>query len=559
MPLGRTPLFTRLSKILTAALRARVPHGGGLAPELPARRDFLAWTALGSVSSAVLACDDSEPVTPQGEARFTVVVVGAGLAGLHAARRLDQAGVEVRVYEASTRAGGRTLTRRGAFPDGQIAEMGGEFVDSNHVALQALVAELGLTLDDRQAEPAAIAETWWVEGENVPEATIVEQFGAVAERLLADLESADEDEVAYAELDETTLADYLDEVVPAASYAELHAVLTSAYRGEFGLETDEQSALNLIYLIGSDEPDPFRIFGESDERYHVHEGSDAIAAGLATALGDKVLFGRELNAIAEARDGYALRFGRGDGELVHARHVILALPFTTLRNVTLELPLSEEKRDIIEKLGYGTNSKVIGAFRTRSWRDEHDSSGSVTSDAAFQQVWDSSIGQDGEHGLLTNFLGGDRGRAGGDGDPELWFQSVASELELVFPGIREEYVEGSAARMQWPTAPNALGSYTCYRPGQWSYWGLEGMREGNLHFAGEHTSPDFQGWMEGAAETGAFAAAEVLNDLGVAYPTELADLLAQKLPQPTWGLGEAEEKRKRPLTRRRKLRAPAPG
>jgi hypothetical protein len=85
------------------------------------------------------------------------------------------------------------------------------------------------------------------------------------------------------------------------------------------------------------------------------------------------------------------------------------------------------------------------------------------------------------------------------------------------------------------------------------------MREGNLHFAGEHTSPDFQGWMEGAAETGAFAAAEVLNDLGVAYPTELADLLAQKLPQPTWGLGEAEEKRKRPLTRRRKLRAPAPG
>ena len=81
------------------------------------------------------------------------------------------------------------------------------------------------------------------------------------------------------------------------------------------------------------------------------------------------------------------------------------------------------------------------------------------------------------------------------------------------------------------------------------------MREGNLHFAGEHTSLDFQGWMEGAAETGAFVAAEVLNDLGIAYPEELAAILANKLPQETWGLGPAEEKRRRPLTRRRLLRA----
>jgi hypothetical protein len=116
-------------------------------------------------------------------------------------------------------------------------------------------------------------------------------------------------------------------------------------------------------------------------------------------------------------------------------------------------------------------------------------------------------------------------------------------------------VAGSARRAHWASAPNAKGSYTCYRPGQWSFWSTEGLREGNLHFAGEHTSLDFQGWMEGAAETGAFAAAEVLNDLGVAYPDELARILADKLPQETWGLGEAEEKRRRPLTRRRLLRA----
>src|SRR6185436_5215891 len=120
---------------------------------------------------------------------------------------------------------------------------------------------------------------------------------------------------------------------------------------------------------------------------------------------------------------------------------------------------------------------------------------------------------------------GDLGLAIGQADEEDWYRSVAAELDFVFPGVRDAYVDGSARRMHWPSAPYARGSYTCYTPGQWSFWQLEGVREGNLHFCGEHTSPDFQGWMEGAAETGAFVAAEVLNDLGIAYPAGLAAIL----------------------------------
>jgi monoamine oxidase len=565
MALGRTRLFTRLSKLVTGVLRERGlrnANGGG-GPLESGRRELLAFTALGSASALLPACEADDgyvPPEPTPEVtRVRVAVIGAGLAGLHAARRLQQAAVDVIVYEASNRVGGRTFTLRGEFPDDQIAEMGGELVDSNHVAMHALVDELGLTLDDRLAEPSETPEIWWIDGSAVAEDTIVEQFSAVAERMLEDLESADEDEDAYTELDETTLADYLEEVVPGDTYPELHAVLESAYRGEFGLEIAEQSALNLIYLIGSDEPDPFRIFGESDERYHIHEGSDAVAAGLSAALGERVKLGRRLTALREDSDGFFLELATGAStESVRAEHVILALPFSTLRDVTIDAAFSDEKQDIIATLGYGTNTKVMGAFKQRIWLTEHDSAGAVTGDAAFQQVWDTSIGQDGEHGILTNFLGGETGERGGSDDPESWFQGVAEALEAVFPGIAAEYVAGSARRMHWPTAPNAKGSYTCYLPGQWSFWGLEGVREGNVHFAGEHTSLDFQGWMEGAAETGAFAAAEVLNDLGIAYPSELAELLAEKLPQPTWGLGEeAEEKRRKPLTRRRRLRAGA--
>ena len=87
--------------------------------------------------------------------------------------------------------------------------------------------------------------------------------------------------------------------------------------------------------------------------------------------------------------------------------------------------------------------------------------------------------------------------------------------------------------MHWPSYEHTQGSYTCYRPGQWSFWGSEGLREGNLHFCGEHTSADFQGWMEGGAETGAMVAAEILDDLGLDYPAQLQALMSIKgaLPQ----------------------------
>jgi monoamine oxidase len=269
-----------------------------------------------------------------------------------------------------------------------------------------------------------------------------------------------------------------------------------------------------------------------------------------------VVLDSALSTITSHGDGYELVFG-GDGtpEPVHADHVVLAIPFSVVRRVELALAVSEEKQQIIAELGYGTNAKVMGAFSERVWRTRHDTEGSVTSDTAFEQVWDSSIGQAGDHGILTNFLGGDAGVAVGLLEPEEHFQSVVAELENVFPGIGAAYVEGSARRMHWPSAPYALGSYSCYLPGQWSFWQLEGVREGNLHFCGEHTSPDFQGWMEGAAESGAFAAAEVLNDLGMEYPAELSAILNGKLPQPTWGLDEPASLRISPIARRRALRS----
>lgn len=519
--MAHSPLFGRLRRALARAVLIR-RHGAEGQSALDAalsrfqlERRQLLQASLGAVAAAAAGCSDAEESTSR-----SVAVVGGGIAGLHCAYRLSQAGVPVTVYEAADRVGGRMFTARDMFPDGQIVELGGELIDTNHATLWALSAELGIDLDDRfEGEPAGFKrDAYFIAGADVPEATIVEQFSEVAPTMAQLVADAEEDDALFETVDNISLAEWLDDNVPTAMYAELNAILDAAYRGEYGLQNDEQSVFNLLYLIDHEEPDPFRIFGDSDERYHAHAGSAAFPEALAEKLAGKIELDSRLVRVAETDGRYVLGFQRSDGQTFEetADHVVFALPFTLLREVDLSgVELSEDKRTIIDELGYGTNAKVMGAFTTPVWRAQHNASGSLTTDLPVQQTWDTSIGQEGTHGILTNFLGGDQGVASGEGTPEAWMTGVLPDIETVWPGTTAAYVAGSAVRMHWPTVELQKGSYTCYRPGQWAFWSLEGVREGNLHFCGEHCSLDFQGWMEGAAETGGLVAQEILDSLGV--------------------------------------------
>src|SRR5690606_13499035 len=118
------------------------------------------------------------------------------------------------------------------------------------------------------------------------------------------------------------------EVVPVATYPELHHVLQVAYRGEYGLENDQQSALNLLYLIGSDDDSEFRIFGESDERWHAHDGNDTFTSKLAESLPEgAVRLGHKLVRLSDGgAGGYDLTFESGGSQVsVSATRVVFAL------------------------------------------------------------------------------------------------------------------------------------------------------------------------------------------------------------------------------------------
>lgn len=202
-----------------------------------------------------------KPVTEPAPAR--VAIVGAGMAGLHCAYRLKLGGERAEVFEASSRVGGRMYSLRGHFAEGQVAELGGELIDSDHVTMRSLADELGIKLDDLFAgEPAGYRrDTYFYGGVRVEEARIIKEFVPVAALLKRDHDAA-EDDAEFARLDKMSISEWLT----AAKVSPLiKKIIETSYTGEYGLEPGEQSALNLIYLIDFYTMSSFKIYGSSDE------------------------------------------------------------------------------------------------------------------------------------------------------------------------------------------------------------------------------------------------------------------------------------------------------
>ncbi len=529
--MARTPLMQAVLRSLRTvreASAAGVPavEWAGLRREALTRREALR-AAAGAAGAALLAgcavapSGGEAPAPPTGGPR--VVIVGAGVAGLHCAWRLRRMGVRAEVHEGSGRTGGRILTNRVTFRP-QACELGGELVDTGHATMLDLATEFGLELLDFTTDDPALARwTAFIGGRRLPEKEVLEGFAPVAEevgRALATLRDraapvTHGDPNGAEALDAVSIRRWLD---GAGCAGPVRQLLETAYTTEHGLETDDSSALNFLRLVSTDLL-KFEVFGDSDKRFRFKAGNEVVVERLAAALGPgRVRLGSRLVKVSRAPDGrLLLSFDRGPlgAEEVAADQAVLAIPFTLLREVELDLDLPPVKRRAIAELGYGTNAKLMAGFRERVWRGQ-GSNGEVFTDLPFQCTWETSRLQPGAEGILTNFTGGRRGVALGAGPAEERAQELVDDLDRVFRGAADAY-DRRVSRMHWPTFPWTRGSYASYRVGQaTAFGGAEGEPVGNLHFCGEHASADAQGFMEGGALTGAMAALEVARDLGVA-------------------------------------------
>jgi monoamine oxidase len=520
---ARTPLFDQVVRVFR-----RLPGGPEAAQGRPQagaidRRGLLRRALVGAAGTAALAGAAPRVRAGGGDAAARVVIVGAGLAGLHCAYRLQDLGLTASVYDAATRLGGRVLTDRRTFGPGQHAELGGELIDTGHETMRALAEELEIPLLDYATDaPGLAGPIFYVGGRRLSEAEVTDGFAPIARAIdaaLATLRDPDDRFVYYdnanggAWLDALSVADFLDR---SGAAGPVRTLLEVAYTAEFGLEPEASNALNLVLYISTD-LERFRIYGESDERFHARPGSDAFTARLAAALPPQQLhLGAALEALRPGADGaYVLTFARGARRFdVEADHVVLALPFTLLREVDLGVALPPVKRRAIAELGYGTNAKLMAGTAARVWRSQ-GATGESISDRGYQSSWDTSRLQPGAAGILTAFVGGTAGLELGAGTPAAQLERFLEQIDPVFPGVRLAST-GRVARMHWPSYPFTRGSYAAYKVGQYTaFAGAEIERVDNLHFCGEHTSLDFQGFMEGAALTGAMAADEVAGDLGL--------------------------------------------
>jgi monoamine oxidase len=438
------------------------------------------------------------------------------MAGLNCAYHLKKAGYSATVYEGSKRVGGRMWTEKGVISPTVTTELGGEFIDSEHKDMLKLCHEFGLPLLDTldRDEATLLRDSFFINGRFYSEEEVILAFAPFQKRIAADIRSLpavmtfEQHNGQTVYFDNLSITAYLDSIGMTGF---LRTGIEVAYLTEYGLENNLQSSINFLYLFSANTAQGFRIFGTSDERYKVSGGNQRVTDALYEQVKENVKTGYEMVGIKDGFTGYEIFFNTGGSTVsVKADMVVCTLPFSVLRQLNLEVSLPHWKLNAIQNLGYGTNAKLFLGFADRVWRRQGHSA-YIFSDSHIQTGWDNTQLQGGKAGGFTVYQGGLKGVQLGEGSPQSQAPKFVRQLERMWPGCAAAYT-GVSQRMQWPDYKFAKGSYACYKTGQYTtIRGAEIKPVGNLFFAGEHCSAYFQGFMNGAAETGRMAAEEVVK------------------------------------------------
>jgi monoamine oxidase len=539
--MSRTPLMRTLQR-LAWEHRAATQLGIGVEElrereQTPtvSRREFL--KRAGATGAAVAAVGPLALARPaRAAAAPRIAIVGGGIAGLAAALTLQDKGLYADVYESSGRVGGRMHSDWQEFGTGfwanqQQAELCGELIDSNHKTILQLAQRFGLaTVDLIGAQPNMTTDTYWIFGAQYPYAQASIDFKPVHNTLQGQVQATSYPTLynsftpAGQMFDQMTVYDWITNYVPGGHGSQLGTLLNAAYNEEYGAETTGQSALNLIYLLGyKSGPGTWSIYGASDERYHIAGGNAKLPVAIAGALPKgSVHTGSAMSAIARNSDG-SINVSFGNGQTIAADHVILCMSFAVLRTLNYKKAgFDSLKQTAITQLGAGCNVKLNLQFTSRPW-NASGSTGSLYSDQPFQSGWEVTRGQSGTTGILVEYPGASTAQSMGQSSPytttatnphvAMYAKQFLAQIEPIFPGITAQW-NGKAMLSTPFTDPNFRCSYSYWKPGQYTgFSGYEGVRQGNIHFAGEHCSTNFQGFMEGGASEGVRAANEILADL----------------------------------------------
>ncbi|MBA2393476.1 MAG: FAD-dependent oxidoreductase [Ktedonobacteraceae bacterium] len=466
----------------------------------------------------------------------SIAIIGAGIAGLTTALTLQDAGFASMLYEASERLGGRIHSDTTTWDDALVTEWCGEMIDRSQEAICSLIQRFGLqTTEPKQTHPLRARNIAYFLGHYY--SMQAQDFQPVY-----DIVHKQAEEAGYPttyqhytalgyELDHMSAYDWIERYVKDGHQSSLGSLLETACTGLLGMESREQSALNLVYLLGLQEPGQIVSATNASRSFRIAGGNHRLPEAIAQQLPtESINLNHRLLAIKRNSDNTVTLTFETSNDSVEVKydHVVLTLPFSTLRLVDYsQAGFDDLKQTAITQLGYGTNSKLFLQFDTRYWREQgvwpHPNNSFITTDLDIRVLWDGTQGQQSEKAVLVSFTGGSIGASFTPDTPystsnesekvREYAHRCLQQLEQVLPGISAHYT-GKAA-LSYPTGdPHILGSYSCWRVGQYTlFGGYEGVRQGPIHFAGEHCSIEAQGYMEGGASEGIRVAREIVQEI----------------------------------------------
>ena len=458
-------------------------------PNKNSRREFL--KTIGSVSAGIALAPN---VLSQRKKR-SAVIIGAGFAGLAAAYKLKNSGWNVAVLEARDRIGGRVFSHKFAGTD-LICELGAEWVGESHERIKALCHDFKIPLQKHQFEDHLLRDgrvyrpgQWGFSS----------QAKTAFEKLIAGYEKLTP--LAKTKLDKYDWWTYLEKIGFTNDDLLLRDLMDST---DFGESIRHVSAFAALAEYAESSP-------KNEMDYKMTGGNSRLAEEFAKRIGpENISLGLTVDSIYQTHGKVRVivRFTRTGVLAFYEIYdaVICTVPINSLLKIKFDPPLPSAQRDAAERLTYARICKNSVLYDERFWKDENFS---MVSDVTSHFYFHSTQNQPGKHGILTSYAIGEKADV-------LASQSDARRMKIItddlidFDPNAPKLAKGIAS-YAWQRDKFTDGAYALYKPGQW--FGIRSILQrphGKTLFAGEHLA-DWQGFMEGAIETGEAAAESLIR------------------------------------------------
>ena len=444
----------------------------------------------------------------------TVTIIGAGMAGLSAALDLHRAGWRVTVLEARDRVGGRVHTVR-SFSNGLIAEGGGEYIDTNHTRMLAFAKEFGLLLGEVGSWQGQTGDWGAYDGKaGQSNDTAVwgfdlgseydKMWAALAELAKQMPDPAHPESAPNArELDKRSAADWIN---AQTAHPLARRAFADHIRSEYTCEPENFSMLDLARNAAM----YYSSVNILNPTYRIVGGNDQIPRAIASLLPD-VRMNAVVMSVNIQPQKVIVAYKQGDMvHTINSDFAMLAIPLTTARLIDFNGSLPQAHQNMVSEISYGAVTKVMIEYRKRFWHDT-GWNGRLSTDQAIVQTWDATSHLEGERGIITAYTGGEPGVKLSALSDEERTKTTVAVIEKIFPGS-SDLIENTAT-VAWMNEPFTRCSYMALAPGEvTAHWKTLSAPAGRLFFAGEHATV-YQGFMEGAVESGQRAAKNIMESV----------------------------------------------